>query len=76
MPRYNVHRPSDGKWACFSSVVDDYITDFMPEDEYQRWREHEYGKSAGPIKEANQMTYQKAEYARALNKCEWRKSDG
>ena len=68
MPRYNVQRPSDGKWACFSSIVDDYITDFMPENEYQAWREEEYGRQAGPLREANQMTYEKAEYERFRNK--------
>jgi len=68
MPRYNVQRPSDGKWACYSSIVEDYITDFMPEDEYQEWREIEYGKQAGPMREANQMKYEDAEYKRFLNK--------
>ena len=68
MPRYNVQRPSDGKWACFSSIVDDYITDFMPESEYQAWREEEYGRQAGPLREANQMSYEEAEYKRFRNK--------
>lgn len=68
MARYNVQRPSDGKWACYSSIVEDYITDFMPEDEYQEWREIEYGKQAGPLRETNQMKYEDAEYKRFLNK--------
>lgn len=68
MPRYNVQRPSDGKWACYSSIVEDYITDFMPEDEYQEWREIEYGKQAGPLRETNQMKYEDAEYQRFKSK--------
>jgi hypothetical protein len=68
MPRYNVQRPSDGKWACYSSIVEDYITDFMPEDEYQEWREIEYGKHAGPLRETNQMTYEDTEYQRFKSK--------
>ncbi len=68
MPRFNVKRPADGYWACFSTIVDDYITDFMPEDEYQAFREEEYGKSAGPLSQANQMTYEEAEYQRFIHK--------
>ena len=60
MARYNVQRPQDGYWACFSAVVDDYITDFMPEDQYQAWREKEYGNQAGPLTEASKMTYEEA----------------
>lgn len=68
MPRYNVQRPADGKWACFSTVVEDYVTEFMPEPDYQKWRESEYGKQAGALKDANQMDYKEAEYQRFLNK--------
>lgn len=61
VPRFNVQRPSDKKWACFSTVIDDYITPFMSENEYQEWRETQYGKYVGPISDANQMTYNLAE---------------
>lgn len=40
MPRYNVEHK--GKWACFSSVVDDFITWFMPKTDYEIWRKEEY----------------------------------
>ena len=67
MPRYNVKRPSDGKWACYSTVVDDYVTDFMDEPDYRAWREKEYGRQAGPLENANRMEYAEAERARARN---------
>jgi hypothetical protein len=48
MPRYNV-KNNKGEWACFSSIVDDFITDFMPKDEYEKWRKEEYGKDRKPL---------------------------
>lgn len=34
----------NGKWACFSSVVDDFITTFTNLKEYEVWRKEEYGR--------------------------------
>ena len=62
MPRYNVEH--NGKWACFSSVVDDYITPWMPLDEYERWRTEQYGKTKGPLETANRMPFADAEETR------------
>lgn len=59
MPRFNVQNCS-GEWACFSSIVDDFITDFMPREEYQKWREKEYGANCGEIGQANIMDYKEA----------------
>jgi len=33
----------------------------MDEERYQKWREYEYGRHAGPIREANLMSYEQAE---------------
>jgi len=41
MSRYNIKYK--GKWACFSSVVDAFITEFMDKYEYEKWRLSEYG---------------------------------
>lgn len=57
MPRYNVEL--DGEWACFSGIVDAFITPFIPRDDYERWRRDEYGKSA-PLEQANRMTLREA----------------
>lgn len=59
MPRYNVQNEK-GEWACFSTIVDDFITDFMSRDEYQAWRIKEYGIHCGEIEKANQMDYNEA----------------
>ena len=61
MPRYNVQHPVTKEWRCFSSIIDDWITGWMDEETYQKWREHEYGRKAGPIRKANQMSLEEAE---------------
>lgn len=60
MPRYNVQHPETGKWACFSSVVDDFITDWMPEKKYEKWRRKEYGIHCGTVHNSNRMNYEEA----------------
>lgn len=57
MPRYNIQHPETKWWACFSTIVDSFITDFMPENKYQEWREREYGIHCGDLESSNIMTY-------------------
>lgn len=60
MPRYNVQNPK-GEWACYSSIADDFITDFMPKAEYEEWRKEEYGTANyRPAEECNVMEYEEA----------------
>lgn len=61
MPRFNVQHPVTGEWRCFSSIVDDWVTDWMDEERYQAWREYEYGRQAGDVRTANQMSLEEAE---------------
>ena len=61
MPRFNVQHPVTKQWRCFSTIVNDYITDWMDEERYQRWRIEQYGKQAGAIRDANLMDYEEAE---------------
>ena len=68
MSRYNVQNPNTKEWRCFSSVVDDYITDWMDEERYQHWREIEYGKQAGDLRSANRMTIEEVEEAIVLRR--------
>ena len=68
MPRYNVEL--DGEWACFSGVVDAFVTPFVPRGDYERWRRDEYGKSCGPLEQANRMTFRDA-MARLCATHEW-----
>jgi hypothetical protein len=66
MPRYNVE--ADGEWACFSSVVDAFITHFMPLEEYEKWRVAEYEKSNVPLAESNKRTLKECLFSLSLNK--------
>ena len=35
MAHANIYDPETNKWACWSTVVDDYITDWLPENAYR-----------------------------------------
>ncbi len=59
MPRFNVER--NGKWACFSTVIDDFITPFKSRRRYDRWRKRAYGRAGFyPLECTNLMTYEEA----------------
>lgn len=59
MPRYNVEY--DGKWACFSSIVDGFVTEFMNKAEYEEWRKKEYGVNGyEPAEKCNRMSMEEA----------------
>ena len=60
MPRFNVQHPRTKEWRCFSTIVDDWVTDWMDEERYETWRKHEYGAHCGSVYEANQMTLEEA----------------
>lgn len=66
MPRFNVE--ADGEWACFSSVVDAFITPFMQKEEYEKWRADEYGEENVPLEKANKMSLKEALFDLSLNK--------
>lgn len=66
MPRYNVEY--QGKWACFSGIVDDFITGFMDKPAYEKWRMEEYGNRAYPLQMCNSMTIDEATFALCANK--------
>lgn len=60
MPRYNVNKPNTDEWACYSTISEDFVTEFMPRNDYQKWREKEYGIHCGDLNDANYMDYAEA----------------
>lgn len=67
MPRYNVQH--NGKWACFSSVVDAFVTCFMDRETYGDWRKREYGEvNHKPIEQCNMMGMEEAVFSTTLNR--------
>jgi len=66
MPRCNVEY--NHKWACFSTIVDGFITSFMNKLDYETWRMEEYGRANyKPLKYCNKMTMQEAVSTASLN---------
>ena len=67
MPRYNVNH--NGKWACFSSIIDSFITQFMDKSIYETWRKQQYGISDyKPAEQCNIMTMKEAVFLIRLNR--------
>ena len=58
MPRFNVE--ADGLWACYSTIVDGFVTPFWPKADYEQWRQDQYGKNCGLAEDANRMTLTEA----------------
>ena len=54
MPRFSVEYK--GKWACYSTIVDAFITKFSDKAEHEEWRLKEYGTDYEPIENCNIMT--------------------
>jgi 2-hydroxychromene-2-carboxylate isomerase len=65
MARYNVQY--NRKWACFSSIPDLFVTNFMSKLDYESWRMEEYGKDYSPLRYCNKMTMKEAVFAASLN---------
>jgi len=67
MPRYNVKY--NGKWACFSSIPDGFITPLMKKADYEMWRMQEYSPDGyTPAEKCNTMTMANAVFAASLNR--------
>jgi len=72
MPRYNVEY--NGKWACFSSVVDAFVMGFTDKNSYEEWRKREYGAANHkPAEQCNMMNIDEAVFSASLNRSrdEW-----
>lgn len=72
MPRYNVEYK--GKWACYTSISDGFITEFMDKDKYEKWRKIEYGlANYEPAEKCNMMEMSEAVFSASLNRSrdEW-----
>lgn len=62
MPRFNVKHPDTGEWRCFSTVVDDWVTDWMDKERYEKWRKLQYGiHNYSPAEQCNMMTLEDAQ---------------
>ncbi|MDR2586384.1 MAG: hypothetical protein LBC84_09270 [Prevotellaceae bacterium] len=58
MARYNVEY--NGKWACYSTICDDFIKRFTTKHRFEKWRKKEYGERIEPLEMVNQMDIEDA----------------
>lgn len=58
----------NGKWACFSSIPDAFITEFMDRSKYDEWRKSEYGHNMVEISKLNTFTITQAGFCILLNR--------
>ena len=59
MPRSNVEY--NNKWACYSHIVDGFVTRFMDKSDYEIWRKRQYGTcDYKPTEECNMITLKEA----------------
>lgn len=67
MPRFNVEH--NGKWACFSSISDAFITEFMEKSDYEQWKIKGYGSlNYEPLEKCNIKTMEEAVFSVSLNR--------
>ena len=67
MPRFNVHH--NGKWDCFSSISDGFVTPFMDKAAYEEWRKVQYGiHNYEPAERCNMKEIDEAVHSIALNR--------
>lgn len=76
MGHLNVQHPKTKMWRCFSTVVDDWLCDWMSEDDYKEWlikdtvesMREEFARSG--IKSSKFYTYNELAFEAARTK--WR----
>jgi len=71
MPRYSIQNPETKQWRCFSTIVDDFICDWMDRDDYIEWKLKEererITKELSSLEKYPYMTYEEC-----LKTIEWR----
>lgn len=74
MGRLNIQNPKTGKWRCWSTIVDDYVSgDWKDAKEYKDWLIAEAANKVREelnimgIRRAEYQTYAECEYILALN---------
>lgn len=66
MPRYIVR--AQDLIACYSTVVEDFITPFMDLDSFEKWRDAEYGPNKKPLSRVYEIPLNEAIFELSLNK--------
>ena len=76
MPRYSIQHPETKLWACFSTIVDDFVCDWMTEENYIDWLLNEEREriihNFNLIKDSPKMTYDECVETIEFRKGGWR----
>ena len=73
MGRCNIQNPNDGKWRCWSTIVDDWVSEWMAEADYKQWLVDEATRSAKEeieeygIRTSRFINYESCVYSKALS---------
>lgn len=59
-PRYCVQHPTTKMWRCFSTFVEDWVTEWMPADQYRSWWDATHPHSAPGERAFDEMPYSTA----------------
>lgn len=46
MPRMNIQHPITKQWRCFSTEIDNWVSEWLPEEKYKEWLIQEAAKQA------------------------------
>ena len=44
MPRMNIQHPITKQWRCFSTEIDNWVSEWLPEEKYKEWLIQEAAK--------------------------------
>lgn len=67
MPHCDIQHPETKQWRCYSTIVDDWISNWMDEKDYIEWlqvNDHYYG----PLKSSRFYTFEEIAYDIAMKK--------
>ena len=77
MGRCNIKHPQTGEWRCWSTIVDNWVSEWMSEADYKQWLVDEATRQAAAeieaygIKESRFQTYNDCLYKLAMREhCE------
>lgn len=71
MPHCDIQHPETKKWRCYSTIVDDWISNWLSEKDYKEWKTYydNYDEERdGPITQSKLYSFEEIAYDFALKK--------
>lgn len=68
MGRHNIYNPKTNLWRCYSTIVNDWVSEWMNEKDYKSWLYEEYIKAYNDeLKPSRLFTFEELEYQEIRN---------